>query len=204
VRINLEDLRQHYASLTDDELLEIERLDLTDQARSCYDSELARRGMKPQSAAAPERGEESVDAAEEEANATADPGWLETAACVCTYGSQGSRTAAADAENACTILRSAGIPCQVTEDEIEPLPEPPGGLEYRVMVPSAFNLKAYAVLDRDVFNEGREASWRAHLEELTDDELRALTPDILCAGLADGIARLTRAYQEEVERRKRV
>ena len=50
---------------------------------------------------------------------------------------------------------------------------------------------------------GLEAEWRSHFEALTDAQLRALTPDVICAGLADRIARLKRAYNEELARRAR-
>jgi hypothetical protein len=69
------------------------------------------------------------------------------------------------------------------------------------MVPSPLLLMATSVLDREVFNVEQEAEWRAHLAMLSDDELGALTPDAICGGMRDRIARLTRAYQEEVAKR---
>jgi hypothetical protein len=40
-----DEFRQHYASLSEEGLREIDRADLTDAARDCYDEELARRGL---------------------------------------------------------------------------------------------------------------------------------------------------------------
>jgi hypothetical protein len=57
------------------------------------------------------------------------------------------------------------------------------------------------VLDKEIFNEGLETEWRTHFEALTDAQLRALAPDVICAGLADRIARLPRAYHDELARR---
>jgi hypothetical protein len=44
--------------------------------------------------------------------------------------------------------------------------------------------------------------WRAHFELLSDEELRVLKFDAICAGLRDRLARLKRAYDDEVARRK--
>ena len=71
-----------------------------------------------------------------------------------------------------------------------------------MLVPAALNLKAISVLDKEVFNPDMEADWRAHFGALSDEELLALKPEIICAGLLDRVARLTRAYSEEMTRRK--
>ena len=44
--VDLEYLRQHYASLSDDALLEINRADLVEAAQKCYDHELAARRLR--------------------------------------------------------------------------------------------------------------------------------------------------------------
>jgi len=72
-----------------------------------------------------------------------------------------------------------------------------------VMVPGALTLIAASVLDRDLFNAELEADWRTHFEALTDAQLGEVNPDLICAGLADRIARLKQAYSDEVARRKR-
>lgn len=74
--------------------------------------------------------------------------------------------------------------------------------EYRVLVPASLNLKAISVLDKEIFNAELEADWRTHFAALSDGELRELRPEVVCAGLLDRVDRLTRAYNEEVARRK--
>jgi len=45
VQIDLDDFKRHYAMLSDDALLEINRDELVDAARVCYDAELADRKL---------------------------------------------------------------------------------------------------------------------------------------------------------------
>jgi hypothetical protein len=56
------------------------------------------------------------------------------------------------------------------------------------------------VLDLELFNADVESEWVAHFQALSDDELNALSPDVICAGLRDRIARLERAYAAEMVR----
>jgi hypothetical protein len=205
LQIDLDDLRRHYESLTDDELLEIEPSELTEQARGCFEGEVRRRGLSEQPS--PENsGADGGEGFPAEPHETEDdPNWLDTAACACSYFSHAGGTAAEDADTARATLLDAGIPCEVTVADVEREPpdaNPPKQFEYRVMVPGALNLQATSVLDRDLFNAALAADWKTHFEALTDDELRQLTPEVICAGWADKIARLKRAYQEEVARRK--
>ena len=44
--IDVEHLRQHYASLSDEEFDNLDRSDLTEVAQKCYDNELARRSLR--------------------------------------------------------------------------------------------------------------------------------------------------------------
>lgn len=46
-----EEFSRHYASLSDEGMREIDRADLIDAARECYDEELARRGLTVEGAA---------------------------------------------------------------------------------------------------------------------------------------------------------
>jgi len=205
LQIDLEDLRRHYESLTDDELLDIERSDLTDQARGCYDQEMKRRALTEEKEPPPGDSDDFASGSPEAGATEPEPDWLDTAACACSYFSHPGGTAAESADAARVALEDAGIPCEVTVAEVEqepPNPDPRTQYEYRVMVPGALNLKATSVLDRDLFNPDLEANWKGHFESLTDDELRELSPDVICAGWADKIARLKRLYQEEVARRK--
>jgi hypothetical protein len=199
VQINLDDLRDHYRSLADDELLTIERADLTDAAQRCYDQEISRRGLhnhqEPKPVPEFEKDSEPLDT-------DADPDWIKDAAIACSYTNVPGGTAASDAEHARVVLQEAGIPCQISVTEDDPNNADGSKFpEFQVMVPGALNLKATSVLDKEIFNEGLETEWRTHFEALTDAQLRALAPDVICAGLADRIARLQRAYHDELARR---
>jgi hypothetical protein len=57
VKVSAEDLARHYGAMSDGELLAIERGELHDLARACYEQELARRSLEPDSA---EPGEDAV------------------------------------------------------------------------------------------------------------------------------------------------
>lgn len=120
--------------------------------------------------------------------------WLETAATACSF-QIGTGRYAEDAESACKILREAGIPSHVIveHDGVPNL--------LTVLVPGALSLKATSVLDREWFNAELESTWKSHFDELSDEELAALEPDDLCAGLLDRAARLKRVYEEELQRR---
>jgi hypothetical protein len=56
-------------------------------------------------------------------------------------------------------------------------------------------------LDSDIFNAEFEAGWRTHLEVLSDQEVRAMNPQVVFCGLFDRMERVTRAYSEELSRR---
>ena len=43
MQLSIENLRRHYASLSDEALREIDRSELVEAARACYDHELAQR-----------------------------------------------------------------------------------------------------------------------------------------------------------------
>ena len=189
MRIDLDDLRRHYASLPDGALLALNRGELSDAAKPLYDEEVARRKLSP------EQEDVQFDSGPE-------PDWLDDAACACAFSvrSRNSNDAATDAYAA---LHAAGIPCHlITSEEEPPQADPTPRYTLRLMVPLASTLHAASVLDRDIFNEEQEAEWRANFEALSDDELLALNPDILCAGLLDRIARLKKAFEEEIERRQ--
>lgn len=127
------------------------------------------------------------------------PDWIDNAACACAFTVAPGSDYATYAEAARAALRKAGIPCHVTLNRTElPPVDATSRSEYWVMVPSAFNLQAGSVLDRDIFNSKQEEDLRAHFQSLSDEELLAQKPDIICAGLLDRVARLKRVYQEEI------
>lgn len=53
MKVSIEEIRRQYADLSDEGLLEIEPEDLMEQARKCYDEELARRGLTREQPAPP-------------------------------------------------------------------------------------------------------------------------------------------------------
>ena len=212
LRIDPEDLRRHYASVSDPELLAIDPADLTDVAQKIYDEEVAHRQLT----APPE--EERFDAAGagapveppidgEEDSGTFDidnepaPDWLEDAACACAFQMFPGRDFASDAAKARTALRAAGIPCHITEQPVD-ADSAASPMECSVMVPGALSLHAASVLDRAIFNPRHEAEMRNHFQALSDDDLRHLDPAICCAGLLDRAARLKKAYADEIARRR--
>ena len=191
MRISREDISKHYASLSDAELLAIDPNGLTDLALQCYDREMERRPLSD--------GMESDDATPEINTQDGEmPDWLDTAATACSFQIGTGQRYAEDAERACAILRAAGIPSQVLGEHNDD----DGPDLVSVMVPGALSLKASSVLDRDFFNEEMEKTWRAHFDELSNGELRALCVDDLCAGLLDRAERLKRVYEEALIRRK--
>jgi hypothetical protein len=191
LQLDLDRVRQWYASLSDESLQEIDRNDLVEDARLCYDEELAARGLKPRSA----RGQPI--------SFSTDPPWLRDAVCASAFVEFPGQGASADASECQAALKAAGIPCRVIQHMLDPgpEPEPPPRFEYRVMVPGALNLHATSILDRDFFNIGLVADWRTHFATLSDEDLTALDPAIFCAGLQDRITRLQSAYAEEMARR---
>jgi putative signal transducing protein len=66
LEIDPDEFRRRYAELSDDALLDMNRDELVDIARDCYDAELASRGLHPDSPPEPEvqAGEEEGDMVE--------------------------------------------------------------------------------------------------------------------------------------------
>jgi hypothetical protein len=208
VSIDLAHLRRHYASLSDEALLEIDSSELVEAARACYDEELASRGLaagRPLSRAGrtPADRASRAPAPDPETDGDGTPAWLDDAACACSFVPVPGDDAARDAAAASEALEAAGLPCHldVHESPAED-PERPAQQEYRVMVPGALNLQATSILDRDVFNPRLEEEWRAHFAELSDEELSGLDPEEFCAGLVDRVERLRRAYGDEIAKRR--
>lgn len=192
MQIDRDALSRHYASLSDDELLALDREELTETAQKLYDHEMEKRQL---ASAGEEEVRNEPDFLEEDDGA--EPGWLQNASCACSFqAGAGNSPYAQEAEAACEILRGGGVPSRVVPEHPETGPD-----LLNVMVPGALLMKAYSLLDRDLFNEEMEETWRTHFAELSDDELGALTPDILCAGILDRAARLKRIFLEEQERR---
>jgi hypothetical protein len=206
--IDLNALRRHFAGLSDEALAEIDRSELVEAARQCYDQELASRGPAAQPEPRPERAVAAAEDGEplEPDAAEGEPDWLEDAVGAYAYHVRAHRggSSLADtavAAEACAVLGAAGIPSRAILREA-PEPTEPSPY-YEVMVPGVLAQHATSILDRDLFNPVEEQSWKSHLAELSDDDLRLLDPEIFCAGMLDRAARLTRAYRDELARRAR-
>jgi hypothetical protein len=204
VAINSEELRKRYASLSDGELLSINREDLTTIAQGLFDWELQKRGLH--TAEFEGELEDETDSTNSRFSASTDEledgeAWLENGFPVTVFS--GTPAGAADAMDAHSALHSAGIPCEITEHDVDPAdePVPPPYKEYRVVVPAALSMQATSVLDKAIFNARLEADWKTQLESLSDEELSRLSVDALCGGLLDRVERLRRVYKAEVARR---
>ena len=199
--IDADHLRQRYAALSDEELIALDRNELTQTARQCYDEEMEQRGISVDTLDANDdvsdettTWEHGTMGEEEEGD---DEGFI-----ACTFTDHRGVSSIGEAEEAYAALQAAGIPCRVETHTIESEPvHAESQTEHRVIVPSGFSLQATSVLDKDVFNPRMELDWKTHLESLTDEQLLRLNAEVICAGLLDRAARLRKAYAAEVRRR---
>lgn len=195
MKLDIESLRDHYASLSDEALAELDTSGLVEEARQLYDQECERRPGVLQAFEDPESMLEYNRAGRAE--------WLEDALCVHTIVQYPGQARADEAARCCDALRAADILCHLDASR-EEMEAHPGHymVQFRILVPGEQSLHAMSVLDRDVYNAVQEEEWRAHFSALSGEALGALDPDIFCAGLLDRAARLRRAYEEEVARRR--
>ena len=200
-------LREHYASLSDDALQAINRADLVAAAQQCYDDEIRRRKDARRIPAPQQVPDESVEYDSDLAQDGDKPGWLADGAEVFSRVDRPGAPPAVEIADARDALDAAGIPCYVDLTEVPEEKEPsPASLPpthvWRVMVPGNLNLRAASVLDRDIFNQEYEDEWKTLLETLSDEEMREMKPEVVFCGLFDRVDRVTRAYDEELARRK--
>ena len=193
MQLDTEFLRQHYAAMSDEELREINREDLVEAARQIYDDEIA--GRKA-SVPAPVRRPAGPQEEEE-----VELDWLDDAAeAYSSYARPGTTDPSEGSVDARDALEAAGIPCHLELVE-EPEQEDRMRFRWRVLVPGKLIHRATSVIDRDIFNAEFEAQWKAHLEMLSDEELRVMEPQYAFCGLYDRLERINRAYDEELQRR---
>jgi hypothetical protein len=181
--------------LSDEALVAVDRSELVKAAQQVYDQELRSRRLTRQSG--------GDKAGESDGVREPKPGWLHDAACAASFFSAPGSNSAPDASTAREVLEASGIPCYIDTQEVDssgagPRPQ----YELRLLVPAKLNLEAVSLLDKEIYNEQIEADYRSHFEQLSDEELREVKPDVLLAGLSDRIERLTRAYNEELARRR--
>jgi hypothetical protein len=200
MQIDTEHLRQRYASLSDDELIAIDRNELTEVAQYCYDREVERRGLSVQ-----ERdsiAEDDIAIEDWEENSPSVEAGDDESFVACVFTEHSGESCAADAADARAALEAAGIPSRIETRLVESESTTRRRyMEYQVIVPSALTLHATSVLDKEVFNPKMESDWKTHLESLTDEQLQCLSADSICAGFLDRAARLKKVYINEVRRR---
>lgn len=198
--VDLEYLRHHYASLSDEALLELGRSELVETAQKCYDEELARR----KSIGLTKPLIQTADLESQLPDGDNKPEWLDDASEVFSQVDRAGAAPAPDIANARDALEAAGILCYL-DISVPPEEAPPSQKPirlWRLMVPGNFNQHATSILERDIFNAEFEAEWKTHLEMLSDEELRAMDPKVAFCGLFDRVERVTRAFDEEIARRQ--
>lgn len=127
MNVSAEDFERYYASLSDYGLSTIDRDDLTEIARECYDRELAKRGITAVPALVPEVLQEHTP--------------KEELAEVATFGS------VHEAQLAQAVLRSAEIPATIADDRTHL------SSEVRLMVPAELLDQAHEVLGSEISEE---------------------------------------------------
>lgn len=199
MQLDLQYIKQHYDSLSDEALLSLDRSELVEEAQKCYDAELEKRHLNKRPA---ERG--SPDhSAPENTSAEPTPAWLPEGAIVFGKLPRPGDNWTEELRDARKALQDAGIPTFIQEVpwEEEPSTFSSPSHEIRLLVPGNLNFYAASVLDRDIFNQNFEDQWRTHLEMLSDDEVRAMDPKKVFCGLFDKVERVARVYKEELARR---
>ena len=209
MQVDPEYLRTQYASMSDEELATVDREDLVRMAQTCYDDEVAKRRLQArregrefgQPVAAEETEQEPEPV---EINVDVRPGWIEDAAVVFSAPVRAGYVVGPDVADASKALEDAGIPCFVEVADISEEVDADSVVtaEWRVLVPGNLNLRATSVLDRDIFNNEFEETWKVHLETLSDSELREARPEFVFCGLFDKVERVKRVYRNEIERRR--
>jgi hypothetical protein len=145
VQIDPEDFKRHYAMLSDAALLEIDRDELVDVARACYDAELAERNL------APEEPQPSAPAVET-TGGQAD-GELQLV---------GTFLSMEEANFARGLLQSADVPCSL-ENEFSAAYSGAGAL--RLLVPASVYDRACEILEAEISEEDLIAQAEAEAAE---------------------------------------
>ena len=195
MEIDLAQLRRQYENLTDEALLEVERDELVDSARQCYDEELAKRRLRARRSTP--AGDASAQHVLEDFSGE-EPEWAEDGLAALSLTQTPGNDVAPDIAAARSILAGAGIPYHLATRE----PQESGDYTiYELLVPPGQHLLALSVLDKEFFNPQMEAEWKAHFETMTDQDLLDLDADALVAGMRDRVERLVRTYEDELLKR---
>jgi hypothetical protein len=144
VQIDPEDFKRHYAMLSDAALLEIDRDELVDVARTCYDAELAERDL------APDEPQPSAPALDTTSQADGDLQLV------------GTFLSIEEANFARGLLQSADVPCSL-ENEFSAGYSGPGAL--RLLVPASSYDRACEILETEISEEDLIAQAEAEAAE---------------------------------------
>jgi len=142
-----EDFRRHFDLLSDAALLSTNRDDLTGVAQSCYDEEVARRGLGAKDVA--------VGGATEDESAPPEDQEDEMVL-IATY------SVAEEASLARGLLTSASIPARIASDYVAMGPP-----DYQLVVPKEFQEHALEILEYQISDE--ELAAQAEEAGFTDD-----------------------------------
>ena len=155
MEVTLADFRRHFEILSDAALLETNREDLIDIAKQCFDEEVSRRGLN---------AEDDTPEIDGEASEPAASGGEELVL-LATFVS-GDEVSLVRG-----LLETASIPSHV----VNPLGSL-AGIEFRLMVPAAFEEHALEVLEMQISDEDlaaqaeAAATFEADPEELAEEE----------------------------------
>lgn len=151
MQIDPEDFKRHYALLSDDALLEINRGELVDAARPYYDAELAQRKLAPpeagENSSSPDRGDETPSQTEGGPQLVATFLSLE------------------EANFARGLLQSADIPCSFENNQAAAWS---GIGELRLMVPASAYDRACEILETEISEEDLIAQAEAGAAQTPD------------------------------------
>ena len=213
MRIDPEDLRRHYESLSDEGLLDINRSDLVLVAQGIYDQEIARRGLdhppeeeedayhRPLPVFKPGENWDLASGLSADTDDGPPPAWLEDAACPWSAYIDPNVDYIGTGAEVQTALREAGIPNRIVVKPPEPEPPYTPRSLYCVMVPGDLGTRACSVVERKVFNRMALAEWRSQLQTFSDEQMRALNPEDFWGALLDRAESMKRAYLDEIARR---
>ena len=145
MQIDPEDFKRHYAMLSDAALLEVNRDELVDVARACYDAELAERNLAAEAS--------EPTAAAVEATAGQADGDLQLV---------GTFLSIEEANFARGLLQSADVPCSL-ENEFSAAYSGTGAL--RLLVPASVYERACEILETQISEEDLIAQAEAEATE---------------------------------------
>lgn len=200
MQIERADLERHYASLSDEALLEIKPEELMELAQECHAAEVRARGL---SAKRPRDRSVAASVEPEEGEADTEEDWIADDAGTANFVTVHTSLEHGEAADMRDALEHAGIPCV-----LEISANAPGrrGVS-RILVRVAPDLKARAetVLAERVLNPVHEETYRTFFESLDDDDLATLDLSTFVTQSKqnrDLIARVRASYLEELDRRE--